>query len=268
MDPFLKPIVEDRKVVLETDPTFINFCNDPSCNLSCPSCRIEKLILRTGPEFDARQEIQNKVVEGFISEPSDKAFTINVTGSGDPFASKVFRDFLFDLKGADFPNMLVNLQTNGVLFTQKNWERLHKIHQNLQAMFISFDAATADTYAITRRGGNWDMLLENVRFLSRRREEGFFKILRLDFVVQVDNYHEMPAFIRLAKSLKADRASFSMVTDWGTWPKEIYETKCIWKETHPEFAEFIRVLRDPVFSDPIVELGNLTEAHTLAKREI
>ncbi len=267
VDPFLKPIIEEQKTILNTDPALINFCNDPSCNLSCPSCRIEKLILRTGPEFDARQEIQNKVVDGFISEPSDKAFTINVTGSGDPFASKIFRDFLFDLDGADFPNMLVNLQTNGVLFTKKNWEKLHKIHSNLQAMFISFDAATADTYAITRRGGNWDMLIENIQFLSERRQEGLFKLLRLDFVVQLDNYREMPAFVKLAKSLGADCASFSMVTDWGTWPKEVYETKCIWKETHPEFHEFLEVLKDPVFSESIVELGNLTEAYTQAQQK-
>ena len=267
-DPFLKPIIESQKVKLDTDPTYINFCNDPSCNLSCPSCRIEKLILRTGPEFDARQEIHNKVVEGFISEPSDKQFLINVTGSGDPFASKIFRDFLFALNGEDFPNMGIGLQTNGVLFTQKNWEKLHKVHNNLDYILISFDAATADTYAITRRGGNWQQLLENVEFLSDRRLEGKFKFLRLDFVVQLDNYREMPDFVRLAKKLRADEISFSMVTDWGTWSPEIYESKCIWKVTHPDFYKFIEVLKDPVLQDPIVRMGNLTEAHERALSDV
>ena len=103
------------------------------------------------------------------------------------------------------------------------------------------------------------MLLDNFSYLAKKRDEGRFNFLRADFVVQADNYREMPAFVRLVKSLGASRVTFSMVTDWGTWPKEVYETKCIWKQTHPEFEDFLTVLQDPTFSDPLVDMGNVTE---------
>ncbi len=259
-----KEMAEEKLTVIEGGPTFFNFCNDSSCNLSCPSCRVEKLILREGPEFEERLAVNEKVIAAYLSKPTDRAFIINVTGSGDPFASKIFRDFLFELDGNDFPNMKVQLQTNGVLFTQKNWQKLEKIHKNLSVVLVSFDAATPETYAITRRGGRWDMLLENYKHLAAERKAGNLNWLRTDFVVQADNYKEMPDYVRLIKSMGADRIYFSMIVDWGTWPKDVFESKCVWKQTHPEFEAFLAVLQDPVFNDPMVDLGNVTEYHNKA----
>lgn len=251
-------IIDNKRTIIEAGPTMINFCNDPSCNLSCPSCRTEKIMLSSGARYDEKKAIHEKIVEAYLREPTEQAFNINVTGSGDPFGSKIFREFLFELNGLDFPNMTVNLQTNGVMFTPRNFERLHKIHDNLQNLIISLDAAKADTYAITRRGGDWEKLMENLAFLGKKRAEGYFRLMRLDFVVQVDNFRDMPAFIELATSFGVDKLQFSMVTDWGTWPKEMYESKCIWKESHPEFKEFIEVMKHPNFDNPKVMLGNVT----------
>jgi len=54
-----------------------------------------------------------------------------VTGSGDPFGSKLFREFLFNTNGKDFPNVLFNLQTNGVMFTPKYWDKMKDTNYNL-----------------------------------------------------------------------------------------------------------------------------------------
>lgn len=264
----MREIAENKITRMESGPTFFNFCNDSSCNLSCPSCRVEKMIVREGPEFEKRLSVNEKVIAEYLSEPTDRAFTINVTGSGDPFASKIFRDFLFSLDGKDFPNMKVQLQTNAVLFTQKNWNKLEKIHDNLSVVLVSFDAATAETYAITRRGGRWDLLLENYTHLAEQRRAGKLNMLRTDFVVQADNFREMPDYVRLVKSIGADSVYFSMVVDWRTWSKEVYETKCVWKQTHPDFEEFLTVLQDPIFDDPIVDLGNVTEYRTRALQKM
>jgi len=251
-------IIDNQRTIMDNGPTLINFCNDQSCNLSCPSCRTEKIMLSSGAIFDEKKEIHQKIVNAYMKEPTERPFNINVTGSGDPFGSKIFREFLFDINGSDFPNMNVNLQTNGVMFTPRNFERLHKIHKNLKNLIISLDAASAKTYAITRRGGDWDKLMENLEFLGKKRAEGYLKFMRLDFVVQVDNFHEMPDFIALADKFGVDKIQFSMVTDWGTWPKEMYESKCIWKEDHPRFEEFIEVMKHPNFDNPRIMLGNVT----------
>ena len=107
----------------------------------------------------------------FLTEPTDRKFGIFVTGSGDPFASKIFRDMLYNIDGSKFPNLAISMQTNGVMYTPKMWEKLYKIHSNLRDCRISFDAGTKDTYENkTRLNGDWDLLLDNCAFLDKQRE--------------------------------------------------------------------------------------------------
>ena len=62
------------------------------------------------------------------------------------------------MDGAKFPNVLFNLQTNGVLFDEKTWDKMSKIQKNINTVIVSVDASTEKTYNITRRGGHWGKL--------------------------------------------------------------------------------------------------------------
>ena len=242
-------------------PTHINFSNDESCNLKCPSCRVDKILFTEGPLYERRKLVNDKMYTMLFAKPTDRFFSIHVTGSGDPFASKIYRDMLSKIDGNDFPNLEVSLQTNGVMFTQKNWQRISKIHNNLRRIAISFDAGTKDTYENkTRLGGDWDLLLENCKYLDRQVLDYPNIHIAYDFVVQLDNFHEMRRYIRLIEKQfpNAGTINFSLVTDWGTWPKDIYESKCIWKDSHPDHDKLLKVLTDSVFTNPKVRLGNLT----------
>lgn len=255
-DPRFGDVIGRRRTALDELPTFINLCNDASCNLYCPSCRTERIHYTEGREFQRRVHLQDRVVQALFSEPTDRRFRVSVTGSGDPFASKVFRDFLFGLDGRDFPNLEISLQTNGVLLTPRTWQRLHRIRNNITDVIVSFDAATPETYAVTRRGGHWPTLIDNVRALGERRTAGELRYLKLDFVVQQANYLEMPAFVDLGRSLGADRVGFSLVMNWGTWSAAEFAVRAIWRRDHPEFDAFLEVLRDARLGEPIVDLGN------------
>jgi sulfatase maturation enzyme AslB (radical SAM superfamily) len=263
-NPDFTEIIEQGKTRLDTLPGFTNLCNDLSCNLWCPSCRSERINHTEGDAFEKAKELQERIEQALFSEPTDRPFRVNVTGSGDPFASKVFRQFLYGLDGADFPNLRISLQTNGVLLTPRNWARMEKIHENIDQVIVSFDAATSETYAKTRRGGHWDTLLKNVRNLGALRQAGKLNYLRLDFVVQQANYHEIPAFVDLAESLGADHACFSLILDWGSWSRALFEVQCVWKKTHPEFDDFIQTLRHPNLGRGNVILGNLTPYYQFA----
>lgn len=258
-DPRLRRIIDERIVDFDELPSTFNLCYDESCNLACPSCRVNRMIFTEGREFDARRRIQDRLIDSLFSTPHDRAFRVNITGSGDPFGSPLFRELLSSIDGADFPNVKFDLQTNGVLFTREMWQLIEKIQPNLGDVLVSFDAATADTYAYTRRGGSWAKLQENVAFLSELRAAGKIDWLRLDFVVQQRNYRELVAFVELARGFGAvDTISANLITDWGTYGKEEFATHAIWKEGHPEFQQFLEVLRDPVFDDPSVHLGNVS----------
>jgi MoaA/NifB/PqqE/SkfB family radical SAM enzyme len=257
-DPRHKSIIEKNQTK-DLEPTFYNLCYDESCNLSCPSCRINKIFYYEGKVYEAKKKIQDKLIAHIFGKPHDNYCLINVTGSGDPFGSKLFRELLFSIDGEKFPRVFFNLQTNGVMFTPRYWDKIKRIQKNINTVIVSYDAGTPETYRITRRGGNWDRLQENMKFLSSLRQRGLIKELRIDCVVQKANYKELDKLIKIGLNLKVDKIFFSLLVDWGTWSPEVYKQNCVWKKTNPKFDDFKETLRNPIFDNPIVDLGNLTE---------
>ena len=262
--PVLGDYVKRRQTRIGEPPVFINLVNDPSCNLYCPSCRSERINYRDGTEYEEISSIQHQLLDPLLDASTERDFTISVTGSGDPFASRTYRDLLYSLDGSRFPNLKFSLQTNGVLLTPRNWQRMSGIHSNISQVIVSFDAATANTYARTRRGGDWDQLLLNCKFLGQKRRDGELKFLRFDFVVQKENYQEMPAFVELTRELGADRVLFSRLMDWGTWPRQVFQDQCVWNEDHTQREDFLQVMRHPVLAAPDVDMGNMTPFRTMA----
>jgi MoaA/NifB/PqqE/SkfB family radical SAM enzyme len=266
--PVYGAAVRARKTKLDNPPIFLNLVNDRSCNLYCPSCRTERIIHKEGPEYEQAALLQQRLLAPYLEGGYEGEFELSITGSGDPFASRAYRELLYSLDGEKYPNMKIALQTNGVLLTPRNWERMKKLHGNVSTILISFDAGTEETYNITRRGGHWDTLLENCRRMGELRARGEVKYLRFDFVVQRENFREMKQFIELARELGADHAYFSKMLNWGTFSQEDYLQRCPWEEGNPFKDEFFDVLRDPVFDDPFVILGNLNDYRVQALDEV
>ncbi len=256
--PVYGAAVKARDTELPALPSVVNMVNDRSCNLACPSCRPERIQVTEGRAFEQMANVQERFLDAWLHEPNARDFTLSITGSGDPFASRVYRELLFGLDGRDYPNMKIALQTNGVLLTPRNWARMERVHDNISSVIISLDAATSDTYAITRKGGHWETLMDNCRRLGTLRREGAIRLLRYDCVVQRANFREMSAFAELARELGGDRAYYSRLVDWGTWPRPEFEAQCPWQEGHPDHDRFFEVLTDPALDDPFVDLGNLT----------
>lgn len=257
-NPRYRSIIENKSTIIDC-PIFINLSYDSSCNLKCPSCRIKGVSITKGPEYDRLKSIQDQILKDISSMPENQVYMINVTGSGDPFGSKLFRDFLFALDGNKYPNLQISLQTNGVMFSPSIWERISKIHNNLYNILISIDAATEETYNIVRVGGKWDLLLENLEFLGQKRLENQFKYLRFDFVVQKKNYLEMPAFVDMFTHdpYYVDNISFSRLTNWGTWSNEEFAKQNIFSESHQEHDSFLQVMQHEMLGHEKVILGNI-----------
>jgi wyosine [tRNA(Phe)-imidazoG37] synthetase (radical SAM superfamily) len=256
-----------NNIVKGLNPTFHNLCYDESCNLQCPSCRLNKIFYSEGPRYEKKMKIQNKIIKDLFLVHHERSCVVNITGSGDPFGSVIFRELLFNVDGSKCPNVLINLQTNGVMFTPLYWQKMVKLQNNINSVIVSLDSGLEETYKQTRKGGNWEKLMENLSFISELRRNELIRELRLDFVVQQLNYKEMPKFVEIAKSFKADGAYFSLISDWGTFSKEEYNHHSIWKKDHPEFDDFLEVLRDPILNDPIADLGNVTEYKEYAQRK-
>jgi wyosine [tRNA(Phe)-imidazoG37] synthetase (radical SAM superfamily) len=261
--PWIKYILEG-KTYLDILPANYNLAYDETCNLKCPSCRSDSIIFTQGPEYEKRQTIHNKLLKEIEESGLENIGNLNITGAGEPFFSKIFSSFLFNFDGRRYPNLKISIQSNGVMFSPQIWDRINKIHDNIDWVIISIDAACEETYDKIRVNGRFDILLHNLEYLASLRGNGKIKRLSLAFVVQQKNYKEMIPVIRLAKKLGVDFITFNLITDWGCLEKEELNKNFIWKTDHPEYGQFIEILRDPIFDDPVVDLGNITEYRNLA----
>lgn len=254
--------LNSHRTELKTLPTVIHLSEDRSCNLRCPSCRLEKIMHNPGSkEYELAKSINDRVYDIFFSSYTTRFFQLNLTGSGDAFASRIYRDFLRRLDGSMYPNLSINLMTNGVMFTPKMWRSIEHIHEQLNRCRISFDAGTKDTYENkTRLGGHWDLLVENCRYLNERSVEFPNFKLNYDFVVQQCNYHEMEQFAEfcLENFNNLEKISFSNLHDWQTWNREEYLRRAVWLPEHPEYEKLKEMIQRPIFKDPRINLGNLS----------
>lgn len=254
-----REIIDHQITELTRPPVEYALCYDDSCNLACPSCRADRMQFNSGPEYEIRKVVSDKFLEEVLSQSTHSEVILRVTGSGDPFASKIFNRLLTSIDGQRFSNLKISLQTNGLLFTPKAWGQLHKLHNNAIWVGVSIDAASAATYAKVRKFGDWGLLLENLNFLSELQVSKKIKSLQTNFVVQTDNFHEIVDFAYLCLRHPGIKNIFySLVTDWGSWPQEEYIRQCIWREAHPQYKDFLTVLASPILDHEKISLGNLT----------
>lgn len=252
-DKRLWDVIKEKKTNLDFGPEVLNLDYDQSCNLACPSCRIDYINHNNDIE---QQEVINGVALKLKDQALESCKTIIFCSSGDPFASKHFREFLGELNFELYPDLKVQIVSNGVLLTEKVWNNYKNIHSHVGLVCISLDAGREPTYEITRKGGNWKVLQENLKFLGKLRSENKFEKLRLDFVVQDYNFREMPDLVDIGKQVGADEVFFQKIVDWNTYSKPEFKKRLIYNSSHPEYSEFLKVIEDKRLKDPIVNPGN------------
>lgn len=252
VDPKMLDIIAHKREELPFGPSVVNAAFDRSCNLSCPSCRVEHVI-----ETEAASDIvalQKSIERDALKDAS----TLYVTGSGDPFGSPYFFRWLRSIDLEAFPLVKLHLHTNAILWTEQRWLKLpSNVRERVESCEISIDAARSTTYSINRRGGDWEVLLQNLEFVSRLRRNGPLRTMKFHMVVQENNFAEMPEFVELGRRFGADIVYFSHLVDWGTFEHGEIERRLVHLTTHPRHCELLRVLGDCRLRDPAVDLGNL-----------
>ena len=251
----LQNIINDEILKLDRGPHLVNVCYDKTCNLYCPSCRTEVIRLK-GKEHAAVLKMQEDL---FAWEAFKQVKVITVTGSGDTFGSIIYRDLLQKFNPNEFPNLRFRLLTNGLLLIEKMWDSVKNIHVRIIALNISIDAATPETYEKLRRGGKFNILRKRLAFVRKLREQENLPCLNARVCVQLDNYKEMPDFVKLCKEFKFDTVTFLRISDWGTYTPWEMSRLFVHKANNPEHQQFLDILNDPVFLEPIVDMGDLNE---------
>lgn len=255
------PVMQAKKIDIERyiraieepeAPIMVSASYDKSCNLACPSCR--KDIVAANRED---RESYDKLMADLLEVYGPNLRAINITGSGDPFASRHFWDLLQSGVLAQYPDLLIHLHTNAQLFDEFHWNRIADLHSQIAGVEISIDAATEKTYAVNRAPGDWNQLIRNMAFIGELRRSQQIGLLQLDFVVQENNWQEMRDFVLLGQQWNADRIVFSALNNWGTFSTEEYQHRAIHSPRHPLYLQLLDLLEDDIFKIPQVSIGFL-----------
>ena len=233
---------------LEKKPESIKLSYDISCNLVCPSCRNTKNIYND----DASQEKFKVYYESGVRPWMPTLKTLHISGSGEPFASKHFINVMKEVVNSpEYAHINFDLHSNAQLLNRRTWNKIG-LQDRVRNVSISIDAATEETYSYTRQGGSWKELIKNLFFVKHKKKRGQVGMFTILFVVQQANYKEIPKFIELGHRVGADGIFFDMIVDFRTGTDAEFSHKYIGNPAHPEYQQYLDVLRSIDLSDPKV----------------
>lgn len=218
---------------------------DESCNLSCPSCRRDQVMLDSGPEYDLKVN-RLEIILSWL-EKFQHPIHITLSGNGDPLASKITRSLIQNYQPKS--NQTFTFKTNGLLM--KKLLPNSTVLKNITNYSISVDAGSKEVYEKVRRLGKWEVLIENLNWLKHNR--GSAAVL-LDFVVQKDNLSDLEKFSDLCIDY-GFRGNYSVLFDWGSWNSQsvlqpdaytiqngTFLDHNVADPSHPDHSEFVKII--------------------------
>ena len=208
----------NENLVVSDRPLYIVLEINTYCNLKCKMC--EKNFY-TKDKIDISDEVINKLVKECkeIQLPS-----ILVGAAAEALLSPKIKPILKKIKEINaMDNFII---TNGTMLTKEMSEFI--IENQYERLYVSIDAATRETYKKIR-GYNLDIVEDNINTFLKIREEKNKKvpIIRVSFVLQDSNRHELQTFIDKWKD-KVDiidiqeEIDFSNINDLKEFPDVKY----------------------------------------------
>jgi molybdenum cofactor biosynthesis enzyme MoaA len=238
---------------VSTLPKNICFDFDYTCNFKCPSCREDMINHNQGPMWETNKLLVEKIKHLIIDRYTNEYVAIRWAG-GEPFVSQAYLDLWEYISATGNTRIRNIIQTNGS-YLEKRARLLENFLPYVDMLRISFDAGTADTYAKIRVNGDWAKLLDNCRFVKKLIDaSGLTIALRADYVIQSDNYQEIPQFVDTVFDLGFDGIGLTRMWNWGTWPDEEFARLNVTDSAHPKHQELLDIL-EPYRNDQRIHIS-------------
>lgn len=246
----------DRQYAQMTEtPEVIAVGYDKTCNLYCETCRPEIQVVR-GRE---KEEV-NKITDILLSQYLSYCKFLILAGDGEVFLSQAYKSIY---SSENVNPAYIRLLSNGTLITPRTWSEFRNKNKSKIMLTVSIDAATPETYVKVRRGGNFEQLSKNMKFLSEIRRSGDLSYLRMNFVVQRDNYMEMIPFVKWGEDLGVDEVFFTKILNWGMYSDEEFKNVSMMEaDGITPKPELKAVLDSPeIKNSKIADLGTIQYNH-------
>ena len=237
-------------------PNRMSFSIDDTCNLECPSCRTHK-ILSTSPALVASaNQVMKNVFDTVFANPHDNAIFLTMDGAGEIFHSAVYRKLFEETwQFRDFekwPNVQLVLCTNGTMMTPKIQKKYDHIMRRAESYRFSIDAGNKETYEKVRKGGQWEMLWDNINYCYetyiQHMDTTWNNRWCFNLILQDDNYESLLELVRIANSYEKKPEIY--VTNMLHWSNSImsndkFDDMAVWQQTHPRHEDMKKTLNHP-----------------------
>jgi len=186
-----------------------------SCNLSCPQCLRADSYKEQYGEFLRRKGVFSlEEIRNVMNESEKYGLpSVNIGGGGECMLHPEFLEIVKVILG--YGVMELRVVSNGTKLTKEISQGL--VGLQLPVLSISIDANSQETYQLTRGDADkYNIVLSNIdEFLEvRKQAKSVFPLLRVTFVAQPNNLHELGAFKEKWKS-KADIVDIQGYCKWS-----------------------------------------------------
>jgi len=223
---FVLPHISDYKI----SPGYLE-----ACNLNCRFCRNEKIL-------DDSEPLKLSIHNEFLS-------TIGkIKGIENSMGELLFSKLGRELLEAD-PSNIIKFNTNGMLLNHDNWKYLQNFYNEISVTF-SIDGGTKKTFEYLRRGANYDTVINNLRIAGDLRANGKIKELKIQCVVQRDNFRELDEIVKIGREVNADGILFVRIRYADTYSDEEFFQVDVQNPKNPFHVEFLNlIVANPIFQE-------------------
>ena len=167
-----------------------------ACQLHCPLCP-----LGNGTLMRPRQLMKTGTFTNVVDDVGRYVYHININGMGEPLLNE---NVCSMIECAKAKNIYTDLYTNLQIDNRDLIEGL--VDSGLDAVLISCDGATRETYEKYRVNGDFDRLLDNIRTMvaHKRRRNSRTPEVNVQCILFEHNEAQLPEMIELVRSVEAD----------------------------------------------------------------
>jgi len=195
--------VSEQKLKVATPrstPPYLKVEPTPLCQLACPGCAHGTSDLKARLRNDMHMDINT--FKAIVDPLADRLLGVSLSLRGEPLLGK---DLIEMIKYTHSKSIAVSFPTNFSLnLRDKQIEEL--VLSGLDSIYVSLDGATRDTYGRYRVGGNFDLVLKNVKRLSTAKRKYGLKRPNIiwKFIIFDHNRHEKDTVKKIYKELGFD----------------------------------------------------------------
>lgn len=249
--------IEKHRVEISQIPEYpdtLSLSYEGKCNYHCTCCSSHSHMKMCRERDWSKNYLK---IESEIRKVLPHIKRISAHGTGELFASPSVMKMLGEWRPlAPVHECSVELETNGSLFNEKNWEKISNLGQYDVSVYITVMSFEEQTYRyLSGTSLPVENIINNLHYVRSLREKGIINHVEIGTVVQERNFREMPSFVsRCINEFAADTVRLRSVFVFKHAPMDhnVAWFSDVRNPYHPYHQEYLDIMRDPIFTHPKV----------------